>query len=193
MKRAVGLSVALLAAAPALAQSVNGSLPILSVGEIMRSALRQNPDLLDSRDAVISAQVNERGVASSYIPQVTPFFNSDRDAETGFRTRSYGLTASQQFLFGPLLEGSATVTRSDLAVDPTQPYASDLRLSLTQNLLRGLDPATVGEPLREAKRGTSTASRSFEISRRRTVLSVYQAYLGVARQMSEAAITAGSR
>jgi outer membrane protein len=175
--------IALLSVSPALAQSVNGSLPVLSVGEIMRSALRQNPDLLDSRDAVISAQVNERGVASSYVPQVTPFFNSDRDAETGFRTRSYGLTASQQFLFGPLLEGSATVTRSDVAVDPTQPYASDLRLSLTQNLLRGLDPATVGEPLREAKRGTSTASRSFEISRRRTVLSVYQAYLGVARQM----------
>jgi len=175
------LGLSLLVLSPALAQ-ITSTLPVLTVGEVMRSALRQNPNLLDSRDALLSAQVSEHGVNSTFLPQVTPFFSTDRDAETGFRTRSYGLTASQQFLFGPLLEGSASVTRSDTALDPTQPYSSDLRLSLTQNLLRGLDPATTGEPLREAKRSTSAATRQLEITRRRTVLAVYQAYLGVARQ-----------
>jgi outer membrane protein TolC len=160
----------------------DASLPVLSIGEVMRSAIRWNPDLLDSSDVFLSAQVNERGVASTFWPQVTPFFSTDR-APDGFRTRSYGLTASQQFLVGPLLEGSAIVTRAEATVDVPEPYTSDFRISLTQPLLKGLDPAVTGEPLREAKRGTSTANRQLEIARRRTVVSVYQAYLGVARQM----------
>jgi outer membrane protein len=175
----VGLT--LLIVSPTLAQEAS-TLPILTIGEVMRAALHQNPDLLNSRDALLAAQVNEHGVASTFLPQVTPFFFSDRSPDTGFRNRSYGLTASQQFLFGPLIEGSAIVTRSDTTFDPTQPYSSDFRLSLTQPLLRGLDPATTGEPLREAKRSTSAATRLLETSRRRTVVAVYQAYLGVARQ-----------
>jgi outer membrane protein TolC len=174
--------IAMLSASAALAQD-HSALPVLSVGEVMRSAIRQNPDLLDSTDTLLSAQVNEHGVFSTFLPQVTPFFTTDRSADTGFRTRTYGLTASQQFLFGPLLEGSAVLSRSDQAIDPTQPYSGDFRLSLTQNLLRGLDPATTAEPLRQAKRSTSAAARQFETARRRMVVSVYQAYLGVARQM----------
>jgi outer membrane protein TolC len=148
----------------------------------MRSAIRWNPELLDSTDVFVSAQVNERGVASTFWPQVTPFFSTDRTPD-GFRTRTYGLTTSQQFLVGPLLEGAAVVTRSEATLDVPEPYTSDFRLSLTQPLLKGLDPAVTAEPLREAKRGTSTANRQLEVSRRRTVVSVYQAYLGVARQM----------
>lgn len=175
------LVILALVASAAVAQE-RPALPVLSVGEVMRSAIGRNPELLDSTDALLSAQVNEHGVVSTFLPQVTPFFTTDRDAETGFRTRSYGLTASQQFLFGPLLEGFAILSRTDQSVDPTQPYSGDFRLSLTQNLLRGLDPATTAEPLRQAKRSTQGAARQWETARRRMVVTVYQAYLGVARQ-----------
>ena len=179
----VALSLICASVSPAAAQRrTDPNLPVLSIGEVMRSAIRWNPDLLDSTDVWVTAQVNERGVASTFWPQVTPFFATDRTAD-GFRTRSYGLTASQQFLIGPLLQGSAIVTRAEQTLDVPEPYTSDFRLSLTQPLLKGLDPAVTAEPMREAKRATSTANRQLEIARRRTVVSVYQAYLGVARQM----------
>src|SRR6202035_2500292 len=53
----------------------------------------------------------------------------------------------------------------------------------TQPLLRGLDPAVTGEPLREARRATQGQERTFDITRRRAVLAVYAAYLGFAREL----------
>lgn len=162
---------------------------VLTIGEALRAALRQNPELLDSADALSSAQIAERGTRSTYLPQVVPFFSTERGRETGRRRETYGMTASEQFPFGTALEGEASVVR-DPTIAPTLPYGSAYRLTLTQPLARGADPAVAAEPLRQARRTVSAQARSLEIVRRRTVLLVYQQYLGLARQLEAARLEA---
>ena len=175
-------TVLLLIAATASAQQpTTPTLPIVSVGEALRAALERNPDLLNNLDALVTAQIAERGIASTFLPQVTPFFSTDRVRDSSQRTESYGISASELFPFGTQVEGTASVTRAP-GVPADNPYSSDYRVTLTQPLLRGADPAVTREPLREARRSVSGSARAFEIARRRAVLLVYQGYLGIARQ-----------
>jgi outer membrane protein TolC len=155
--------------------------PVLTIGDALRAALARNPDLLDAADALAAARSNERGVASTFLPQVTPFYSTERERQSGVRTETYGASASELFPWGTLIEGTAAMTRNPVA-SPDAPYASDYRITLTQPLLRAADPAVTREPLRQAKRSVLAQSRALEIVRRRTVLAIYQAYLGLARQ-----------
>jgi outer membrane protein len=153
----------------------------LTIGETLRAAFYGNPDLLDSEDSLRSARVNQRGVSGTFLPQITPFFETLRAQGSGIRTQSYGVTATQQFSFGTLLEGSAVVTHAPAeTADPL--YTSGYSVTLSQPLLQGADPAVTAEPLREAGRLVDSRARSLEILRRRTVILVYQLYLGLARQ-----------
>ena len=61
---------------------------------------------------------------------------------------------------------------------------------MTQPLLRGADPAVSAEPLRDARRAVDTQGRSLEVLRRRTVLLIYQLYLGLARQQEAVRLAA---
>lgn len=153
----------------------------LTIGEALRAAFYGNPDLLDGVDSLASARINERGVAAAFLPQVTPFFETLRAQGSGVRAQSYGVTASQQFTFGTLLEGTAVVTHAPAdSADPL--YASGYSVTLSQPLLQGADPIVTAEPLREARRQVASRARTLEILRRRTVLLIYQLYLGLARQ-----------
>jgi outer membrane protein TolC len=158
-----------------------GEPALLTIGGALRTALARNPDLLNSVDFLLSAQWNERAVRSTFLPQVIPFFSAEKSDETGERTDSYGLFASEQFPFGTSLEGQAIVNRQP-HTPGGESHFSDYRLTLRQPFLRGADPAVSSEPLRLAKRSTHARSRELEVVRRRTVLVIYQTYLGVARQ-----------
>jgi outer membrane protein TolC len=155
--------------------------PLLTIGTALRSALTRNPELLNTSDLLLSTRWNERAVKSTFLPQVIPFFAFEKNDETGERADTYGLLISEQFLFGTALEGQAVVSREPGTVGG-ELHTGDYRLTLRQPLLRGADPAVTAEPLRLAKRSTSTQSRALEVAKRRTVLLIYQAYLGVARQ-----------
>jgi outer membrane protein TolC len=157
------------------------SSPLLTIGTALRLAIARNPELQNTADSFLSARWNERAVRSTFLPQFTPFFAFEKNDETGRRTDTYGLLVSEQFLFGTALEAQAVIDRQPETVGE-EPYVGDFRLTLRQPLLRGADPAVTAEPLRLAKRSTSAQSRAVEIARRRTLLLVYQAYLGVARQ-----------
>src|SRR5712692_3832080 len=136
----------LLARSVAVQQPPPSSSPPLTIGQALRSAIERNPDLANASDLFAFARVAERGVASTFLPQATPFFSADRSREQGLRTETYGVSASEQFPFGPLVEGLASVTRSPVD-SPETPYSSDYKLTLTQPLLRGADPAVTAEPL----------------------------------------------
>ncbi|MEP6995568.1 MAG: TolC family protein, partial [Acidobacteriota bacterium] len=184
------------AAGPAVSQSAPPDAPPrvfaprpLTIGEALRAALYGNPDLLDSEDFLFSARINERAVASAYLPQVFPFFSTLRERGSGLRSQAYGLTATQQFPFGTLLEGSAVVTHAP-PESPDAPYVSGYQLTLTQPLLRGADPVVTEEPLRLARRQTAGRARSLEIVRRRTVLLIYQIYLSLAREQDAVELAA---
>jgi outer membrane protein len=187
------LLLALLAAAPASAQeSPPANLPVVTIGEALRAALERNPDLANAVDILATSQIAERGVASTFLPQVTPFFSTDRSRDSSQRTESYGIIASELFPFGTQLDGQTSVTRSP-GDSLDNPYGSDYRLTLTQPLLRGADPAVTREPLRQAKRSVSGSARALEVLRRRTVQLVYQAYLGVAREQEALRLAAERR
>jgi outer membrane protein len=162
-------------------QSPTGVPPRLTIGAALRSALARNPDLLNSADSLLSAQWNERAVKSTFLPQAIPFFAFEKNDETGERVDTYGLLVTERFLFGTALEGQA-LFRRDPQVTGGDVHTGDYRLTLRQPLLRGADPAVTAEPYRLAKRSTSAESRALEVAKRRTVLLIYQAYLGVARQ-----------
>jgi outer membrane protein len=160
---------------------------LLTIGDAVRATLAKNPDLLNSADTLAVTRFSESSVKSAYLPQFTPFLNTFRDPVTGDRIDSYGFNASQQFAFGPLLSASGNLTR-DPTLLPATPYASAYSITLTQPLLKGLDPAVTGEPLREARRATQGQERAFDVTRRRAVLAVYAAYLGLAREQRALAI-----
>jgi outer membrane protein TolC len=167
-------------AGPTPAPAGDGA-PLLTIGTALRFALSRNPELLDTSDLLLSTRWNERAVRSTFLPQVTPFFAFEKSDETGERTDTYGVLLSQQFLFGTAVEGQAVVDRQPQAVGG-EAYEADYRLTLRQPLMRGADPAVTAEPLRLARRSTSGQARAVEVAKRRTLLLIYQAYLGVARQ-----------
>ena len=168
-------------AAPLGAQAVPEKPALLTIGNALRSALSRNPDLLNSSDFLLSAEWNERAVRSTFLPQAVPFVSTEKSDETGERTDTYGLFVTEQFPFGTSLEGQAIVNRQPHAPGG-ESHTADYRLTLRQPFLRGADPAVSAEPLRLARRSTHARSRELEVARRRTVLAIYQAYLGVARQ-----------
>lgn len=157
--------------------------PLLTIGTALRLAIARNPELLNTSDLLLSTLWNERAVRSTFLPQVTPFFAFEKNDETGVRTDTYGALVTQQFLFGTAVDGQFVIDRQPDAADVEETYVGDFRLTLRQPLLRGADPAVTAEPLRQARRSTTAQSRAVEIARRRTVLLIYQAYLGVARQL----------
>ncbi len=167
-------------------------LPLITIGQALRAALAQNPDLLNGLDALSSSRWAEKAVASSFLPQAIPFFNLDRGRNDAGRGETYGITATEQFPFGTFLQLDASVNRDPIDF-PSAPWASDYRVTLAQPLLGGADPAVTREPLREARRATQGQERSLEILRRRTILNIYASYLGLARQLEATRLAADHR
>ena len=180
------LLIAFLSLSRATAQTAADA--VLTIGEAVRATLTKNPDLLNSADTLAVTRYSESSVRSAFLPQFTPFAGTARDVSTGDRIDTYGFNASQQFSFGPFVSASGFATR-DPTVSATSPYASAYTVTLTQPLLKGLDPAVTGEPLREARRSTQAQERALEATRRRAVLAVYTAYLGMAREERALAIS----
>jgi outer membrane protein TolC len=136
-------------------------------------ALAGNPDLLDAVDGAAIAAAAYSSARSGFLPQVTPFLSPTfRDGGTPALSR-YGITASEQLPFGPRLSGTAEAAR----LDEDGAWSSFYSLTLSQPLLRGLDPAVTREPLRAAGRQVATVGRNLSIQKRRTVVSVWSAYL----------------
>ena len=172
-------------------QAQEAAAPLLTIGDAVRATLAKNPDLLNSADTLAVTRNSETAVRSAFLPQFTPFVATSRDAVTRERIDTYGFDASEQFAFGPLLSASGIATR-DPSGSPAAPYASAYSLTLTQPLLKGFDPAVTREPLREARRATQGQERALDAIRRRAVLAVYAALLGLAREERALAIASES-
>ncbi len=145
----------------------------LSVAKAVEAALAGNPDLLDAVDSAAIAAAGYSSVRSGFLPQVTPFLApAFRDGGVPVLSR-FGLSASEQLPFGPRISGTAEAARLDEGGE----WSSYYSLSLSQPLLRGLDPAVTREPLRQADRQVATVGRNLSIQRKRTVVAVWGAYL----------------
>lgn len=174
----IGPLLALLLASPpgaGGALSPGGTLPVEKAVEL---ALTGNPELLDAVDRAALAGASLSAARSGFLPQVTPFFSpSFRDGGAPAVSR-YGLAVSEQLPFGPRLSGIVETSR----VDGGEEWSSLHALTLSQPLLRGLDPAVAREPLRAARRGVEAQERSLAVQKRFTVVAVWGAYLSAVLQ-----------
>jgi outer membrane protein TolC len=150
----------------------------LPVDRAVGLALTGNPDLLDAVDRAALAAASLSSARSQFLPQVTPFLSPSFQDGGGAAVSRYGVSVSEQLPFGPRLTGSVEASRAD----GDEEWDSYHALTLSQPLLRGLDPAVTREPLRAARRLVATQERSLAIQKRLTVVAVWSAYLSAVLQ-----------
>jgi outer membrane protein TolC len=148
----------------------------LVVTQAVQQALYHSPSLLDTVDTLRTAEANLAGVRSQFLPQVNPYFNRANGSDPATPKAIYGVAASQQFTFGPLVTGRIDAANGG---DPVDPYTSRYAVAVEQPFLRGLDPVVTREPLRNAERQKETQSRQVDLQGQQTVVAAWQAYLNV--------------
>jgi outer membrane protein TolC len=151
---------------------------MLDLAAAVRLALEQNFSLLNSADSVSSARWQESAASGQFLPQVVPVFQKG-DGRTLF-----GLDISQKL---PWSGGRLTATGRYTSVDGTEidsPFAStsDLRLLLSQPLLRGAGPNATYFELTNARRAVTGQERSFQLARQALAVQVASSFYSVVAQ-----------
>ncbi len=150
--------------------------PTLSLGEAIRTALAQGFALLDSQDAVAASRWREKAAVAEFFPSLTPVYQRG-DGRTAF-----GLDLSQRL---PWTGGTLTATGRYLSEPETGtpfPRTTDLRLLLTQPLLRGVGPNASFFELTNARRAVQGQARTLALARQRTAVDVAAAFYAVIAQ-----------
>ena len=154
--------------------------PTLDLNGAVRLALQQNFALLDSSAAVTASRWQRSAASGEFLPQVVPLF-SRGDGRTLF-----GLDVSQRLPWtgGTLVATGRYVSQPDPAagMEPLFPRTTDLRLLLSQPLLRGAGPNATYFDLTNAKRAVVTQERTFELARQRLAVLVASAFYTVIAQ-----------
>ena len=169
--------------APERGASPTPGAPTISLAAAVRLALQQAFALLDSQDAVAASRWRERTAFADFLPSVTPVY------QRGEGRNVFGADLSQRV---PGTGGTLTASGRYLS-DPNQdapfPRTTDLRLLLTQPLLRGVGPNASFFELRNARRALQGQERSLLLARQRTAVEVAAAYYAVIaeRQLLEVA------
>jgi outer membrane protein TolC len=150
--------------------------PTLSLAAAVRLALEQSFALLDSTDAVSASRWREKAAFAEFFPSVTPIYQRSDDRSI------YGIDFSQRL---PWTGGSVTATGRYLTqptVDTPFPRTTDLRLLLTQPLLRGVGPNATFYELTNARRALQGQERSLALARQRSAVEVAAAFYAVVAQ-----------
>ena len=150
--------------------------PTMSLAAAVRFALERNFALLDSVDAVNATRWQERAALGRFYPTVTPVFQRSDDRTV------FGVDFAQAL---PWTGGTVSATGrylSEPTVDAPFPKTSDLRLLLSQPLLRGVGPNATFFELTNARRAVQGQERSLALSRQRLAVEVAAAFYGVIAQ-----------
>src|SRR5262245_54063331 len=119
----------------------------LSLAEAVELAVRRNFALLDAADNVQAARWNETTAESRFKPHLTPRYEAGNDQSV------FAVDASQRVPWlGGTLAGTAAVRSLDQVGPAPAGKSNDLRLALTQPLLRGFGPNATYYDLRNAQR-----------------------------------------
>jgi outer membrane protein TolC len=150
--------------------------PTLGLAAAVRLALEQNFGLLDSVDALSASQWQERAALGQFFPSVTPVFQRSEDQTV------FGVDLAQRL---PWTGGAVSATGRYLtqpAADAPFPRTTDLRLVLTQPLLRGVGPNASLFELKNARRARQGQERSLVLSKQRLAVEVAAAFYAVVAQ-----------
>jgi outer membrane protein TolC len=149
----------------------------LSLAEAVALALRGNFGLLSAADGVASARLSESASKAQFYPKLTPRYQRGPD-----EARSFGLDAAQRLPWsGASLTASGSFF-SNPSSDSAASRTTDLRLVLTQPLLRGFGPTATYFDLRNSRRGREAQERQFSLARQRLAVEVAGAFYQVVKQ-----------
>jgi outer membrane protein TolC len=149
----------------------------VSLHEAMRLAFEGNYGLLGGADSVQAAHWRESATRAQFNPRFTPRFQAS-DEESVF-----ALDAFQRLPWlGGGLSGAAAFRSFDQVGASPAGKSSDLRLALTQPLLRGFGPNATYFDLRNARRQRQAQERSYELQRQGLAIAVTQSFYAVVRQ-----------
>jgi len=150
--------------------------PTMSLAAAVRLALERNFALLDSVDAVSATRWLEKAALGRFFPTVTPVFQRSDDRTV------FGVDLAQTL---PWTGGTVSATGrylSEPTVDAPFPKTTDLRLLLSQPLLRGVGPNASFFELTNARRAVQGQERSLALSKQRLAVEVAAAFYGVIAQ-----------
>jgi outer membrane protein TolC len=150
--------------------------PTISLGQAVRLAVEQNFSLLDSGDSLTASRYQESATRAQFLPELTPVFQRQGDRSL------YGLDVAQRL---PWSGGTVTAAgryTSEPTADAPFPKTTDLRLLLTQPLLRGFGPNATYFDIRNATRARIGQERSLTLARQRLAVEVAAAFYAVIAQ-----------
>jgi outer membrane protein TolC len=133
--------------------------PTMSLASAVRLALEQNFGLLDSVDAVSATRWAEKAAVGQFYPNITPVFQRSGDRTV------YGVDFAQAL---PWTGGTVSATGrylSEPTVDAPFPKTTDVRLLLSQPLLRGVGPNATFFQLTNARRAVEGQERSLALAK----------------------------
>jgi len=155
--------------------------PTIPLSRAVATALEHNFTVLNGADAVATSRLREGVTRAQFYPKLTPRYQRSADDSL------FGVDATQKL---PWTGGSVTATalmRSTFEgargpdVSPF-PRTSDLRLVLTQPLLRGFGPNAAFYDLRVSRRSREGQERQYEMERQRLAVDVTRSYYQVIQQ-----------
>ena len=148
----------------------------ISLGEAVTLALVGNFGIRSSIDGLQSAAINVSTAAAQFHPRITPLLRGQAD------DRTFSFDASQKLPWtGGTLSASASYRANDRE-DAIFPRTSDLRLTLTQPVLRGFGPTVTKFDLTNSRRALQGQERSFERARQRLAVDVTGGFYQVIKQ-----------
>jgi outer membrane protein len=150
--------------------------PTISVADAVNLALEKNFGLLSAADSVLSARFRETASAAQFHPMVTPRYQRSADNSV------FGVEASQRV---PWTGATVTASGAYRSLDSGlggPPSSSDVRVALSQPLLRGFGPTYTQFDLTNSKRAVQAQERSFELFRQRLAVEVIAGFYQVVRQ-----------
>jgi outer membrane protein TolC len=150
--------------------------PTMSLTSAVRLALERNFGLLDSVDAVNATRWLEKAALGQFYPTVTPVFQRSGDRTV------FGVDFAQAL---PWTGGTVIATGRYLTeptVDAPFPKTTDLRLLLSQPLLRGVGPNATFFQLTNARRAVQGQERSLALSKQVLAVEVAAAFYAVIAQ-----------
>jgi outer membrane protein len=172
------------------AEALPPGTPTISLGEAVANALEHNFTVLNSADAVTTSRLREGVTRAQFYPKLTPRFQRSADdslfgMEATQRLPWTGGSLSASAVMGSTFPGLAT-TSTPTTSTPTEvspfPRTSDLRLVLTQPLLRGFGPNATFFDLRASRRSREGQERQYELGRQRLAVDVTRSYYQVILQ-----------
>lgn len=150
----------------------------ISLGRAVATALERNFGILAATDSVATARLRETASRSQFLPALTPQYQRSNEDQ------ALALDASQRLPWtgGRLSATAAFRSRVGTGADLPPTRYSDMRLLLTQPLLRGFGPEATQFELANSRRARQSQERALELGKQRLAVQVAAAFYQIVQQ-----------